>query len=131
MHPNAQLSQGTFSGPEYPPLVCLVGSTRFKRAFERATFVETLKGKIVFSVGCFTHHDGCQLTDEQKAQLREMHLRKMDIADELLVIDPGGYIGNQTSREIDYFRELPGERPVRSYAEEYEGLGKPFLLESL
>jgi hypothetical protein len=31
-----------------------------------------------------------------------LHLHKIDLADEILVIDPGGYIGESTRREIAY-----------------------------
>lgn len=33
-----------------------------------------------------------------------LHLRKIDLADRVLVINPGGYIGESTSREIAYAR---------------------------
>ena len=34
--------------------------------------------------------------------LDDMHLRKIDLADEIFVINPGGYIGQSTRREIEY-----------------------------
>ena len=34
--------------------------------------------------------------------LDDMHLRKIDLADEIFVVNPGGYIGSSTRREIDY-----------------------------
>ena len=34
--------------------------------------------------------------------LDEMHLAKIDMADEIFVINPGGYIGSSTKREIAY-----------------------------
>ncbi len=42
------------------------------------------------------------ITDEQKARLDALHLRKIDLADRVLVVNPGGYIGESTSREIAY-----------------------------
>ena len=43
-------------------------------------------------------------TSEQKAVLDALHLRKIDLADRVLVVNPGGYVGESTRREIDYAR---------------------------
>jgi len=61
-----------------------------------------MSGHIVLSVGCFSHADGIELTEEQKAMLDELHLRKIDISDEVFIINKGGYIGKSTQNEIDY-----------------------------
>ncbi len=37
-----------------------------------------------------------------KEMLDDMHLRKIDMADEIFVINVGGYIGESTKREIAY-----------------------------
>jgi hypothetical protein len=39
---------------------------------------------------------------EIKRGLDELHLRKIDLADEILVLNVGGYIGDSTRREIEY-----------------------------
>ena len=85
-----------------PRIICLCGSTRFKAEFEAANRDLTLDGKIVLSVGLFGHHEGLDMTGPVKANLDELHLRKIDLADEVLVINPEGYIGESTTREIAY-----------------------------
>jgi hypothetical protein len=101
-----------------PKIVCLCGSTRFKQKFIEANFRETMAGHIVLSVGCFMHHDAVPITKEEKKRLDELHLRKIDLADEVLVICPGGYTGESTKREIAYaqhhgkpIRYSPGVNP--------------------
>ena len=42
------------------------------------------------------------ITDQQKSALDALHLRKIDLADRVLVVNPGGYIGESTNREIAY-----------------------------
>ena len=37
-----------------------------------------------------------------KEMLDDMHLRKIDMADDIFVINVGGYIGESTRREISY-----------------------------
>lgn len=90
-----------------PTIVCLCGSTRFMEAFQAANLRETLAGKIVLSVSCNTKSDSDllkmgELTEEVKAQLDELHKRKIDLADEILVLNVGGYIGDSTRSEIAY-----------------------------
>ena len=41
-------------------------------------------------------------TPQQKAVLDALHLRKIDLADRVLVVNPGGYVGESTRREIAY-----------------------------
>ena len=43
-------------------------------------------------------------TPDQKAVLDALHLRRIDLADRVLVVNPGGYVGESTRREIDYAR---------------------------
>lgn len=85
-----------------PRIVCLCGSTRFKAEFIEANYRETMAGRIVLSVGWFSHADGHVYTptEAEKAALDELHLAKIDLADEVLVINPGGYVGPSTTREI-------------------------------
>ena len=44
------------------------------------------------------------VSTDQKAALDTLHLRKIDLADRVLVVNPGGYVGESTSREIAYAR---------------------------
>ena len=83
------------------PVITLCGSTRFKEEFMRIQRDLTLQGYIVISVGCFGHA-GDEFTDGQKIMLDDMHKRKIDMADEIMVINPGGYIGSSTRKEIEY-----------------------------
>lgn len=85
-----------------PTIVCLCGSSRFKREFEQAARDETLAGRIVLSLGLFSKADGFALSDEQVRLLKQLHQYRIDLADEILVINPGGYVGDSTADEIDY-----------------------------
>lgn len=86
-------------------VITLCGSTKFKDAFLKAQKKLTLEGNIVISVGLFGHADGdykTVLTDEVKTMLDDMHKRKIDMADEIFVINVGSYIGESTKSEIEY-----------------------------
>jgi hypothetical protein len=87
---------------EIPAIVCLCGSTRFKDDFEIANREETKQGRIVLSVGMFGHQEGLDPDSVLKGLLDELHKRKIDACDYVLVINPGGYIGKSTASEIDY-----------------------------
>ncbi len=90
---------------EKPKIVCLCGSGRFKEAFEKAEFEETLKGNIVLTIGCNTKDIARDIDwQKMKPMLDRLHLRKIDISDEIYVQNVEGYIGESTRREIDYAR---------------------------
>lgn len=101
---------------ERPTVVCLCGSTRFMEAFFDAGWEETLAGKIVLSVGVCRYaadegHGAEMLGPEIAARLDELHLRKIDLADEVLILNVGGYIGESTRRELEYARAAG--KPIR------------------
>ena len=84
-------------------VITLCGSTRFKEDYIRVQKELTLAGNIVISVGLFGHQGDDEVWEEGvKEMLDEMHLAKIDMADEIFVINPGGYIGASTKREIAY-----------------------------
>lgn len=87
-----------------PLIVTLCGSIKFKQAFIDANFNETMAGNIVLSVGCFGHADHAILTEKEKQALGNLHKRKIDMSDEILVLNVGGYIGKSTEGEIEYAR---------------------------
>lgn len=104
------LTSGNFK--EMPKIVCLCGSTRFYEQFMEANYLETMAGNIVLSVGFFLHRKDTQhgqivgCTPEQKIALDELHKRKIDLADEVYVLNIGGYIGESTKSEIEYAKKL-------------------------
>ncbi len=105
-----------------PTIVCLCGSTRFMEAFRQANFQETLAGKIVLSIGCDTKSDlALALTAQDKERLDRLHLQKIDLADEVLILNQDGYIGESTQRELTYAKES-GKR-VRFLSAPPEGEG--------
>jgi len=84
-------------------VITLCGSTKFKEQYLEAQKQLTLKGYIVISVGLFGHSGDDEVwTEGTKAMLDDMHLRKIDLADEIFVINVGGYIGSSTQCEIAY-----------------------------
>ena len=84
-------------------VITLCGSTRFKEQFFEVQKRLTLEGNIVISVGLFGHSGDDEVWEEDtKAMLDDMHKRKIDMADEIFVINVGGYIGSSTRSEIEY-----------------------------
>ncbi|MBP5750722.1 MAG: NAD(P)H-hydrate epimerase, partial [Firmicutes bacterium] len=71
-----------------------------------------LDGCIVISVGLFGHSGDSEVWENMdegtltrtKEMLDDMHKRKIDMADEIYVINVGGYIGDSTRSEIEYAR---------------------------
>lgn len=84
-------------------IITLCGSTKFKDEFMEAQKRLTLEGNLVISVGLFGHSGDNEVwTEGTKEMLDDMHKRKIDLADEIFVINKGGYIGSSTRSEIEY-----------------------------
>lgn len=87
-------------------IITLCGSTKFKEQFLEIQKKLTLLGNIVISVGLFGHSGDDEVWDEGvKTMLDDMHKRKIDMADEIYVINVGGYVGLSTKSEIAYALE--------------------------
>ena len=94
-------------------VVTLCGSTRFKEQFMKTQKELTLQGYIVISVGLFGHSGDAEVWENMdegtltrtKEMLDDMHKRKIDMADEIFVINVNGYIGESTKSEIKYAQE--------------------------
>lgn len=91
-------------------VITLCGSTRFKNEYIEVQKRLTLDGNIVLSVGLFGHSGDSEVWEnmdegtltQTKEMLDDMHKRKIDMADEIFVINVGGYIGDSTQSEIEY-----------------------------
>lgn len=100
-------------------VITLCGSTRFRDEFIKAQKELTLQGNIVISVGLFGHSGDAEVWEgmsedtltKTKIMLDDMHKRKIDMADEIYVINVGGYIGSSTKSEIEYAQAH--NKPVR------------------
>ena len=94
-------------------VITLCGSTRFKNEFMEAQKRLTLEGNIVISVGLFGHSGDNEVWENMdegtltktKEMLDDMHKAKIDMADEIFVINVGGYIGDSTRSEIEYAKK--------------------------
>jgi len=87
-------------------IITLCGSTKFKDQFMAEQKRLTLEGNIVISVGLFGHSGDNEVwTQDTKEMLDDMHKRKIDLADEIFVINVGGYIGSSTKQEIEYAKQ--------------------------
>jgi hypothetical protein len=123
-------------GQSYPLMICLVGSSRFKEDHLRVMKEQTLEGNIVLPMGMFGHNEpGFDMNGPVKLMLDELHLRKIDRADVVYVVNPKvricsmcskpdlhiisgptacchhhsnvrPYIGDSTKREIAYAQSL-------------------------
>jgi hypothetical protein len=118
-------------------VITLCGSTRFKDEFMEIQKRLTLEGNIVISVGLFGHSGDDEVWNEGvKEMLDRQHLAKIDLADEIFVINVGGYIGESTRREIAYAKSKdknvaylednlkPGIYGYFSALDKYHELGK-------
>lgn len=95
-------------------VITLCGSTKFKDEFMETQKKLTLEGNIVISVGLFGHSGDNEVwANGMKEMLDDMHKRKIDMADEIFVVNVGGYISESTASEIEYAKSH--NKPIRYY----------------
>ena len=100
-------------------IITLCGSTKFKDEFLREQKRLSLEGNIVISVGLFGHSGDSEVWEtmdegtltKTKEMLDDMHKRKIDLSDEIFVINKNGYIGESTRSEIEY--AIKTNKPVK------------------
>jgi hypothetical protein len=85
--------------------VCLVGSSRFMDTHVEVLRTLTLCGCIVIPMGMYGHREGLDMSGPVKKMLDMLHFDKIDLADAVFVVNPGGYVGQSTSNEIKYAQE--------------------------
>ena len=95
-------------------IITLCGSTKFKEQFEKANAYLTCQGHIVISLGFFEQSEGTQITHEQAESFEKIHIEKINMSDEIFVIDVKGYIGESTKKEIDYAKRTG--KSIRYYS---------------
>ena len=86
--------------PERPEIVCICGSARFADEMRAANRDLTFAGVIVVAPA----EEDFVVADEQRPALDALHRCKIDLANRILVVNPGGYVGESMRREIAYAR---------------------------
>ena len=109
-----------------PKIVVLCGSSKFVDIMAVAEwFIE--RDELAITMGLnllpqwypdvpadhLAEHEGCAEV------MDELHLRKIDLADEIFVVDWDGYIGKSTANEIEYAKKT-GKR-IRYFSEDIIG----------
>jgi hypothetical protein len=121
---HAQQTQRSAGGEA--KVITLCGSTRFEAEFAEVNQRLTMAGCVVISLGMFSlpdlpDHDWTADSSDLKERLGDVHFQKIRMADEVYIVDPGGYVGESTRREIAYAESLG--KPVRYLSRERSARG--------
>ncbi len=95
-----------------PKIICICGSSKFIEHIAILGWELEKQGAIVLSLHFLpqsypnvqTHHQA--EAEGLKEQMDELHLRKIDLCDEILVVNVDGYIGESTRNEIEYAKKI-------------------------
>lgn len=88
-----------------PKIVCYCGSLRVAmEAFKKAEYESVMKGEIALLPCCMFVDIEREFGAESNYKLKadELHKRKIDLCDEVFVLNVNGYIGSSTKSEIEY-----------------------------
>ena len=99
-------------------VVCLCGSTKFKKSFEKINAILTLNNKVVLGPAVWAHNDKIEISGNQKFELDKLHKQKIYMSDCIFVVNENNYWGDSTKGEIQYATNL--NKPV-FYCFEFNG----------
>lgn len=97
-------------------VITLCGSRRFVKEFEKVEKYLTLKGNVVLTPVFYHQRNGLNVTQEEAQLLGKIHFKKIDLSDEIFVIDVESYIGESTKKEIAYAKQ--NNKRIRYYSKE-------------
>ena len=97
-----------------PKVVCYCGSLRVALdAFKKAEYEAVLKGEIALLPCCMfvdiQREYGAE--SDYKIKADDLHKRKIDISDEVFILNVGVYIGESTRSEIEYAKSI--SKPIK------------------
>ena len=113
--------QASQSAEGQAKIVTLCGSTKFEAEFSEVNQRLTMEGCVVISLGMFSlpelaDYDWTADSSDLKGRLGRVHFQNIRMADEVYIVDPAGYVGESTRREIAYAESLG--KPVRYLSRE-------------
>ena len=95
-----------------PKIICLCGSSRFIDQIAIMGWMLEKEGAIVLGLHLLpANYPDVQPNHQAEAEglkekMDELHKRKIDLADEILIMNVNGYIGESTRSEIEYTKKL-------------------------
>lgn len=88
--------------------VTICGSMKFMREMQSIAFLlETRENMSVLQ--CVYNVDNLDITLADQSALENAHYRKIELSDAIYVVDIHGYVGNQTSKEIEFAKSIGKE----------------------
>jgi hypothetical protein len=97
------------TGQQPPTVVCLCGPARFAADKAAAAEAERAAGRVVVTTPDIEAELAAMRPRDRAAALAGLvttHRALIEAADEVLVVNPGGYVGEQTAGEVTRAREL-------------------------
>lgn len=89
-------------------IVTLCGSLKFQKEMMRVAEKMALEGYCVLTP-VYPVSKNLDITEEQLVKLKETHFKRIELSDDVLVINVNNYIGDSTNLEIEYAKELGKE----------------------
>jgi hypothetical protein len=90
------------TAPDEFTVITLCGSMRFREEFERLDAELTLAGHVVLTPTALD--PSTELEAEERARLGRIHLQRIAMSDEVLIVNVGDHVGESTRREIEHAR---------------------------
>lgn len=90
-------------------IITICGSLRFQKEMMEISEKLELEGNCVITPIYPARDSKDDYTEEEFLMFDKMHKEKINLADAIVVVNVGGYIGSSTSNEIEYAKKLNKE----------------------
>jgi len=90
-------------------IITVCGSYKFKKEMTEITEKMALKGNCMLTQIELSRSKKEDYTEKEASMIDKMHKEKIRLADAILVVNVGGYIGSSTKSEIELAKSLNKE----------------------
>ena len=88
-------------------IVCYCGSLKVAlNEFKKQEYESVMRGEIALLPACMFGEPYLSKEGDYKIMADNLHKRKIDICDEVFILNVGGYIGESTRSEIEYAKSI-------------------------
>lgn len=107
----------TIHGKNKYPTIVIIGPTKYAKQFRTSAQYFQILGYVVLTTFIYDGIDGKPCSQAMQDMFEELGCQRIDMADEVFVINVDGYIGDSTKKELEYAKSIG--KPISYYTEKF------------
>lgn len=107
----------TVNGKNKYPTIAIIGSTKYAKQFKTSAQYFQVLGYVVLTTFIYDGINGRPCSQAMQGMFDELGCQRIDMADEVFVVNVDGYIGDSTKKELEYAKSIG--KPISYYTEKF------------